>query len=158
VAASPLARSLGIPLDRSGRVAVEPDLSLPDHPEVFVIGDLSVCRGPSGAPLPGLAPVAIQQGRCAADNVLRRLSSRPTRPFRYWDRGTMATIGRAAAVAVIGPIQLSGLVAWLAWLFVHIMFLIGFRNRFLVLFEWAWAYVTWQRGARLITGPWWRHD
>ena len=158
VAASPLARSLGIPLDRSGRVAVEPDLSLPDHPEVFVIGDLSICRGPSGAPLPGLAPVAIQQGRRAADNVLRRLTSRPTRPFRYWDRGTMATIGRAAAVAVIGPIQLSGLVAWLAWLFVHIMFLIGFRNRFLVLFEWAWAYVTWQRGARLITGPWWRRD
>ncbi len=144
VAASPLART--------------PDLSIAGHPEVFVIGDMSVCRGPSGAPLPGLAPVAIQQGRRAADNVLRRLSGRTTRAFRYRDRGTMATIGRAAAVAVVGGVQLSGLVAWLAWLFVHIMFLIGFRNRFLVLFEWAWAYLSWQRGARLITRPWRSHD
>jgi NADH:ubiquinone reductase (H+-translocating) len=154
VAAAPLARTLGVELDRSGRVSVEPDLSLPGHPEVFVIGDMSLCRDEKGVPLPGLAPVAIQQGRHAADNVLRRLSGRPTRPFRYRDRGTMATIGRAKAVAVIGGVKLSGLVAWLAWLFVHIMFLIGFRNRFLVLFEWAWAYLTWQRGARLITGPW----
>jgi len=115
---------------------------------------MSVCRDPSGAPLPGLAPVAMQQGYRAADNVLRHLSGRPTRAFRYRDRGTMATIGRAAAVAVVGGVQLSGLVAWLAWLFVHIVFLIGFRNRFLVLFEWAWAYLSWQRGARLITGPW----
>jgi NADH dehydrogenase len=119
-----------------------------------VIGDMSLCPDEKGVPLPGLAPVAIQQGRHAVDNVLRRLRGRPTRPFRYRDRGTMATIGRAKAVAVIGGVKLSGLVAWLAWLFVHIMFLIGFRNRFLVLFEWAWAYVTWQRGARLITGPW----
>ena len=96
----------------------------------------------------------MQQGYRAADNVLRHLSGRPTRVFRYRDRGTMATIGRAAAVAVVGGFQLSGLVAWLAWLFVHIVFLIGFRNRFLVLFEWAWAYLSWQRGARLITGPW----
>jgi NADH:ubiquinone reductase (H+-translocating) len=154
VAAAPLARTLGVELDRSGRVSVEPDLSLPGHPEVFVIGDMSLCRDEKGVPLPGLAPVAIQQGRHAADNVLRRLSGRPTRPFRYRDRGTMATIGRAKAVAVISGVKLSGLVAWLAWLFVHIMFLIGFRNRFLVLFEWAWAYLTWQRGARLITGPW----
>jgi NADH dehydrogenase len=123
-----------------------------------VIGDMSLCRDDKGAPLPGLAPVAIQQGRSAADNVLRHLSGRPTLPFRYRDRGTMATIGRAKAVAVIGGVKLSGLVAWLAWLFVHIMFLIGFRNRFLVLFEWAWAYLTWQRGARLITGPWHRPD
>ena len=158
VAASPLARTLGITLDRAGRVPVEADLSIAGHPEVFVIGDMSVCRGPSGAPLPGLAPVAIQQGRRAADNVLRRLSGRPTRAFRYRDRGTMATIGRAAAVAVVGGVQLSGLVAWLAWLFVHIMFLIGFRNRFLVLFEWAWAYLSWQRGARLITRPWRSRD
>ena len=141
-------------LDRSGRVPVEPDLSIPGHPEAFVIGDMSVCRDKTGAPLPGLAPVAIQQGRHAADNVLRHLAGRPTRAFRYRDRGSMATIGRAAAVAVVGRVQLSGLVAWLAWLFVHIMFLIGFRNRFLVVFEWAWAYLTWQRGARLITGPW----
>jgi len=156
VAASPLGRSLGITVDRAGRVPVEPDLSIAGHPEAFVIGDLSVCHGPGGAPLPGLAPVAIQQGRRAADNVLRRLSGRPTRPFRYFDRGTIATIGRAKAVAVIGPVQLSGLIAWLAWLVVHIVYLIGFRNRFLVLFEWAWAYVSWQRGARLITRPWWR--
>ena len=154
VAGAPLARTLGVELDRSGRVPVEADLSIPGHPEAFAIGDMSLCRGPSGTPLPGLAPVAIQQGRCAADNALRRLSGRPTRAFRYRDRGSMATIGRAAAVAVVGGVQLSGLVAWLAWLLVHIMFLIGFRNRFLVLFEWAWAYVSWQRGARLITGPW----
>jgi len=154
VAASPLARTLGVPLDRAGRVPVEADLSIAGHPEAFVIGDMSVWRDPSGAALPGLAPVAIQQGRRAADNVLRRLSGRPTLAFRYRDRGTMATIGRAAAVAVVGRVQLSGLIAWLAWLLVHIMFLIGFRNRFLVIFEWAWAYVSWQRGARLITRPW----
>src|SRR5881409_2337556 len=154
VAGAPLARTLGVTLDRSGRVPVEADLSIPGHPEAFAIGDMSLCRGPSGTPLPGLAPVAIQQGRHAADNVLQRLSGRPTRTFRYRDRGSMATIGRAAAVAVVGGVELSGLVAWLAWLLVHIAFLIGFRNRFLVLFEWAWAYVTWHRGARLITGPW----
>jgi NADH dehydrogenase len=154
VAGAPLARTLGVALDRSGRVPVEADLSIPGHPDAFAIGDMSLCRGPSGTPLPGLAPVAIQQGRHAADNVLRRLQGRPTRPFRYRDRGSMATIGRAAAVATVGGIELSGLVAWLAWLLVHIMFLIGFRNRFLVLFEWAWAYVSWQRGARLITRPW----
>jgi NADH dehydrogenase len=154
VAAAPLARTLGVPLDRSGRVVVEPDLSLPGHPEVFAIGDVCAFLHQTGAPLPGVAPVAIQQGRAVADNVLRRLGGQPTRPFRYRDRGSMATIGRAAAVAVVGRFQLSGLVAWLAWLLVHIMFLIGFRNRLLVLFEWAWAYVTWHRGARLITGPW----
>ncbi len=154
VAAAPLARTLGAPLDRAGRVLVEPDLSIPGHPEAFVIGDMCAFLHQTGTMLPGVAPVAIQQGRAAADNVLRRLSGRPTRPFRYRDKGSMATIGRAAAVAVVGRLKLSGLVAWLAWLLVHIMFLIGFRNRFLVLFEWAWAYITWQRGARLITGPW----
>ena len=154
VAASPLAGSLGVPLDRAGRVPVEPDLSVPGHPEVLVIGDLATLSDGSGRPLPGLAPVAIQQGRAAAQNVLRRLAGRPTVPFRYRDKGSMATIGRAAAVAAIGRLRLSGLPAWLAWVFVHIMFLIGFRNRFLVLFEWAWAYASWQRGARLITGPW----
>jgi len=154
VAATPLARTLGVPLDRSGRVLVEPDLSIPVHPEAFVVGDMCAFLHQTGAPLPGVAPVAIQQGRAVADNVLRRLRDAPTRPFRYRDRGSMATIGRAAAVAVVGRLKLAGLVAWLAWLFVHIMFLIGFRNRFLVLFEWAWAYVTWHRGARLITGPW----
>jgi NADH:quinone reductase (non-electrogenic) len=154
VAATPLARSLGVPLDRSGRVLVERDLSIPGHPEAFAIGDMCSVEQEAGRPLPGLAPVAIQQGRATAANVLERLEGRPTRVFRYRDRGTMATIGRAAAVAVVGPLKLTGLVAWLSWLFVHIMFLIGFRNRFLVLFEWAWAYVTWHRGARLITGPW----
>ena len=154
VAAAPLARTLGAPVDRAGRVLVEPDLSIPGHPEAFVIGDMCAFLHQTGTPLPGVAPVAIQQGRAVADNVLRRLSGQPTHPFRYRDKGSMATIGRAAAVAVVGRLRLSGLVAWLAWLLVHIMFLIGFRNRFLVLFEWAWAYITWQRGARLITGPW----
>jgi len=154
VAAAPLTQTLGVTLDRSGRVPIEPDLSIPGHPEAFAIGDMSVLRDEAGTALPGLAPVAIQQGKRAADNAVRRLSGQPTRPFHYRDRGTMATIGRAHAVAVIGGVRLSGLVAWLAWLFVHIIFLIGFRNRLLVLFEWAWAYVSWQRGARLITGPW----
>ena len=154
VAAAPLTRTLGVPLDRAGRVMVERDLSIPGHPEAFAIGDLCAFIAEDGRPLPGLAPVALQQGRAAARNVLRRLAGEPTEAFRYRDRGSMATIGRAAAVAVVGRLRLSGLPAWLAWLFVHIMFLIGFRNRFLVLFEWAWAYVSWQRGARLITGPW----
>ena len=154
VAAAPLARTLGTPLGRAGHVLVEPDLSIPGHPEVFAIGDMCAFLHQTGAPLPGVAPVAIQQGRAAADNVLRRLRGAPNLPFRYRDRGSMATIGRAAAVAVVGRFRLSGYPAWLAWLFVHIIFLIGFRNRFLVLFEWAWAYITWHRGARLITGPW----
>ncbi len=154
VAAAPLTRTLGVPLDRAGRVMVERDLSIPGHPEAFAIGDLCAFIADDGRPLPGLARVALQQGRAAARNVLRRLAGEPTEAFRYRDRGSMATIGRAAAVAVVGRLRLSGLPAWLAWLFVHIMFLIGFRNRFLVLFEWAWAYVSWQRGARLITGPW----
>ena len=144
-------------LDR-GELAYDSGVAERRHPEVLVIGDMSLCRDEKGAQLPGLAPGAIQEGRRAADNVLQHLSGRPTRPFRYRDRGTMATIGRAKAVAVISGVKLSGLVAWLAWLFVHIMFLIGFRNRFLVLSEWAWAYLTWQRGARLITGPWHRPD
>jgi NADH dehydrogenase len=154
VAAAPLTRTLGVPLDRAGRVHVERDLSIPGHPEAFAIGDLCAFTGDDGHALPGLAPVALQQGRAAARNVLHRLAGEPTEPFRYRDRGSMATIGRAAAVAVVGRFRLSGLVAWLAWLFVHIAFLIGFRNRFLVLFQWAWAYISWQRGARLITRPW----
>jgi NADH:ubiquinone reductase (H+-translocating) len=158
VAGAPLARSLGVRLDRTGRVPVDPDLSVPGHPEVFVVGDLSAFPHQTGAPLPGVAPVAIQQGRTAAANAWRRLRGEPTRPFHYRDRGSMATVGRAAAVAAIGRLHLSGLPAWIAWLGVHIAYLIGFRNRFLVLFQWAWAYVTWQRGARLITGPWRGYD
>ena len=154
VSAAPVTRTLGVPLDRAGRVPVERDLSIPGHHEAFAIGDVCAFTGEDGRPLPGVAPVAIQQGRVVADNVLRHLRGEPTRAFRYRDRGTMAIIGRAAAVAVVGPFRLWGLPAWLAWLFVHIMSLIGFRNRFLVLFQWAWAYVSWQRGARLITGPW----
>jgi NADH dehydrogenase len=154
VAAAPITRTLGVPLDRAGRVRVERDLSIPGHPEAFAIGDLCAFTAEDGRPLPGLAPVALQQGRMAARNVLHRLAGEPTEAFRYRDRGSMATIGRAAAVAVVGRLRLWGLPAWLAWLFVHIAFLIGFRNRFLVLFQWAWAYVSWQRGARLITGPW----
>jgi len=152
VSASPLAKSLGVPLDRLGRVLVAPDLTIPGHPEVFVIGDLAAFSHQTGKPLPGVCPVAIQQGRHAARNILRARAGLPYKPFHYRDKGNLATIGRAQAVADLGRLRISGLAAWLAWLFVHIFFLIGFRNRFIVLFEWAWAYFTFQRGARLITG------
>jgi NADH dehydrogenase len=155
VAASPLGKRLGTPTDRMGRVEVEPDLSLPGHPEIFVVGDLASFRHQTGQPLPGTAPVAMQQGEAAARNIRRVLAGRASEPFRYRDRGSMATIGRAAAVAQIGPVSLSGPLAWLTWLFVHILFLIGFRNRIVVMITWAWSYLTWQRGARLITE---RHD
>jgi NADH dehydrogenase len=152
VEASPLACSLGVPLDHAGRVLVEPDMSVPGHPEIFVIGDLAAYLDKKGKLLPGVCPVAIQEGRFVAQCVLldRAGLSRP--PFCYVDKGTVATIGRAAAVADFNGVHLWGLPAWLAWLFIHIFFLIGFRNRFIVLFEWAWAYLTYQRGARLITG------
>jgi NADH dehydrogenase len=162
VAASPLGKTLGVPVDRAGRVPVEPDLSLPGHPEVFVIGDLAALKGESGKMLPGVAPVAIQQGRYVAKIIQREVEAASkagakgpplARPeFHYWDKGSLATIGRAAAVADFGKLHISGFIAWLAWLFVHILFLIGFRNRLLVFIEWAWSYVTYERGARLITG------
>ena len=152
VAASPIGASLGVPLDRAGRVIVEPDLSIPGHSEVFVVGDLALFTHQGPTPLPGLAPVAQQQGRHAAKNVLRLLAHQPTRPFRYKDYGNMATIGRGAAIADFGWVRLSGFIGWLAWLFVHIMRLVGFRNRIVVFFEWAWAYVSYQRTVRLITG------
>ena len=152
VTASPLAQSLGVPLDRVGRVRVESDLTVPGHAEVMVIGDLAVCIDQSGNPLPGVCPVAIQQGRHAARNILRSIQGLPTEVFHYRDKGNLATIGRAQAVADLGRLRISGIWAWLAWLFVHVFFLIGFRNRFVVIFEWAWAYFTFQRGARLITG------
>jgi NADH dehydrogenase len=153
VAASPLGKSLGTPVDRAGRVLVEPNLSVPGHPEVFVIGDLAALKDEQGKPLPGVAPVAIQQGRFVAKVIREELESRPrTGAFHYWNKGSLATIGRAAAVAEFGRIHISGFIAWLSWLFVHILFLIGFRNRLLVFIQWAWSYVTYERGARLITG------
>jgi NADH:ubiquinone reductase (H+-translocating) len=152
VQASPLARSLGVPLDRAGRVLVEADLSLSGHPEVFVAGDLAAAKQENGQFVPGVAPAAIQEGLHAANMVQQLVEGKSTRPFRYRDKGSLATIGRAAAVAEIGNLKLSGFIAWFAWLAIHIFFLIGFRNRFLVITQWAWAYATFQRGARLITG------
>ena len=151
VAASPLARSLGVPLDRAGRVLVAPDLSVPGHPEILVAGDLAAVTAPGGKPVPGVAPAALQMGRHAADDILRDLRGEPRRAFRYRDKGSLATIGRAAAVAELGRLHFGGLVAWLLWLFVHIYFLIGFRNRVAVILQWAWSYLTFKRAARLIT-------
>jgi NADH dehydrogenase len=151
VSAPPLTHSLGVPLDAAGRVIVGGDLMVPGAPEVFVIGDLARFDQ-DGRPLPGNAPVAIQQGRHAAANVVRAIGGLPYATFRYRDRGALATIGRAAAVAERGRVRISGLLAWVLWLVVHIFWLIGFRNRFLVLAEWAWAYLRYERGARLITG------
>ncbi len=151
VAASPLGRLLGATTDRAGRVAVEPDLSLPGHPEVFVIGDLAALNDDQGKPLPALAPVAIQQGKWVASNIARDLAGRGRERFHYRDRGVLATIGRAAGVAQFGKVHISGFLAWIAWLFIHIFFLIGFRNRVLVMIEWAWSYFTYERSARLIT-------
>jgi NADH dehydrogenase len=152
VQASPLARSLGVPLDRAGRVLVEPDLTIPGHRNVFVIGDLAAAKQPDGSFVPGVAPAAIQQGQHTAMNLERSLEGQPLRAFRYRDKGSLATIGRAAAVADFGRVRFGGFMAWMAWLLIHIFFLIGFRNRFLVITQWAWAYFTHQRGARLITG------
>jgi NADH dehydrogenase len=155
VAASPLGKKLGVPVDRAGRVLVNPDLSVPNHPEVFVIGDLAALKDASGKMLPGLAPVAILEGRYVGKLIAREvkaggLDSRPS--FHYHDKGSLATIGRSAAIAQFGKIHISGFIAWLAWLFVHILFLIGFRNRLLVFIQWAWSYLTYERSARLITG------
>src|SRR5881398_1741130 len=149
--ASFVGKSLGVPVDRVGRVVVNDDLTIPGHPEVQVIGDLANFSHQTGEPLPGISPVAMQQGRHAARNVLAMIKGRKPERFRYWDKGTMATIGRNKAVADLKFVHLSGLFAWLAWLFVHIVFLVGFRNRLLVLIQWAWAYITFDKGARLIT-------
>ena len=153
VAASPLGAQLGAPLDRAGRVRVTPELTLPGRTDVFVIGDLAAFADGEGRPLPGVAQVAMQMGRHAARNILRAVERQPLRPFVYRDLGNMATIGRASAIADLGSVRLTGFVAWLAWLFVHILNLIGFRNRLVVLVQWAWAYLTYQRAIRLITGP-----
>jgi len=150
VAGSPLAKTLGAPLDRAGRVLVDPDLTIPGRDDVYVIGDLAHLEQ-AGQFVPGVAPAAMQEGWHVARNVIRALRGQPRQPFRYVDKGMLATIGRGAAVAQIGSIKASGFLAWLLWLFVHIYFLIGFRNRLLVIFQWAWSYITFDRGARLIT-------
>ncbi|MBK7292240.1 MAG: NAD(P)/FAD-dependent oxidoreductase [Holophagaceae bacterium] len=152
VEGSPLASSLGAPLASGGRIPVQPDLSLTEAPGVFVIGDLASLNQ-DGQPLPALAPVAVQEGRHAARNILRALQGLPGLPFTYHSRGMLATIGRAAAVGEVARLRFTGFAAWLFWLLVHIAWLIGFRNRFLVLTEWAWTYLRYERGARLITGP-----
>jgi NADH dehydrogenase len=152
VAASPLARSLGVPLDRVGRATPEPTLALAAYPTIFVIGDLCAFVQ-DGKPLPGVAQVAMQQGRQAGRNIRRAVAGQPLEPFRYKDYGIMATIGRGSAVGeVFGGVKISGFFAWLFWIFLHIFWLIGFRNRFVVMTEWAWAYFSLQRRVRLITG------
>jgi len=152
VAASPLGRALVCPVDRAGRVLVEVDLSLPGHREVFVIGDLASLKREDGKQLPGVAAVAMQQGRWVARQVAADLAGNARIAFHYDDKGSLATIGRAAAVAQFGKVHISGFLAWLSWLFVHIFFLIGFRNRIIVMIQWAWSYFTYDRSARLITG------
>jgi NADH dehydrogenase len=152
VTASPLGKKLDAPTDRVGRVEVLPDLSVPGDPRVFVIGDLASLAGKDGRPLPGVAQVAMQMGRRAAANIVADIRGAPRTPFRYFDKGNMATIGRRAAVLESRRFKVKGWFAWMAWLFIHVVSLIGFRNRISVFLQWAWSYVTWQRGARLITG------
>jgi len=156
VQASPLGQALakatGRPLERGGRLAVHPDLSVPGHETIFVIGDLAQCAGPDGKPWPGIAPVAMQQGRYVARLIENRLSGKKTAPFRYASKGDMATIGRAAGVADLGWVRFDGFLAWLAWLFIHLWFLVGFEDRLLVFTQWAWNYISRNRSARLITG------
>jgi NADH dehydrogenase len=152
VAASPLGKKLGAPVDRAGRVLVNADLSVPGHPEVFVIGDLAALKDKNGQLVPGVAPAAIQQGKATARNIANELQGKPRHDFHYVNKGSLATIGRAAAIAEFGKIHISGFIAWLSWLFVHVFFLIGFRNRILVMIQWAWSYFTYERGAQLITG------
>ncbi len=158
VAPTPLTRTLGVPLDRAGRVLVEPDCSLPDHPEAFAIGDTAAfLHGDDGRPLPGVSPVAMQQARFVAACIRDAVRGRPVRDrgrFEYWDKGAMATIGRKRAIAQTKRFKMTGFLAWLAWLVVHVWYLIGFKNRFAVMFSWAYQYFAYKRGARLITGHW----
>jgi NADH dehydrogenase len=148
--ASPLLKSLNTPLDRIGRAIVEPDCTIPGHPEVFVLGDAALFDHQEGGPLPGICPVAIQMGEYAARTIQCDLAGEPRRAFRYWDKGQLAVIGRGRAVADIWKLHFGGFLAWLIWTFVHIFFLIGFRNRVMVMLQWAWSYLTYGRGARLI--------
>lgn len=148
--ASPILQSLKVPLDRQGRVLVDADLSIPEHPEIFVIGDSACAMDKKGKPLPGLAPVAVQQGRYVAQILRKRLPKKDRPPFVYFDKGTMATVGKTKAIGTFGKIQFSGFIAWLAWCFIHILYLIGFRNRMVVLLQWFFSYFSSQKGARLI--------
>ncbi|MEI6337954.1 MAG: NAD(P)/FAD-dependent oxidoreductase, partial [Verrucomicrobiota bacterium] len=150
--ATPLAAMLGGEVDRQGRIKVNPDLTIPGHPEIQAIGDMIAAIYDGDKPVPGVSPAAMQAGTHAAKNVLRALKGEKATPWKYFDKGSMATIGRNAAVAQIGPFQFGGLLAWLAWVFVHLLFLIGFRNRSAVLLQWIWAYLTYGKGARLISG------
>lgn len=157
VSATPLSRKLGVELDRAGRVKVAPDLSVPGHPEAFVIGDMALAYQENGTPVPGVSPAAMQMARHVATLVNDEMDVGPTAPsgrpaFRYWDKGTMATIGRSKAVAKIGDLEFSGFMAWMAWLAIHLIFLVGFRNKASVLFSWAYSYFTYKRGARIVTG------
>lgn len=152
VMGSGFGRALGVPLDRAGRILVEPDLTVAGHPNVFAIGD-GACLMQDGAPVPGVAPAAVQEARHTAANILRAIAGEPLATFRYRNKGSLATIGRSAAVADFGKLKLSGPLAWLAWLVLHLMFLVGFRNRMIVLFQWMWSFMSYDRGARLITGP-----
>lgn len=156
VQASPLGGQLGATTDRSGRVTVGADLSIDGHPEIFVAGDLAHVTGANGNALPGIAPVALQQGRHIGRTIADELDGRARKPFRYVDKGQMATIGRSRAIVEVGGLHLSGFVAWLAWLVIHIYYLSGFQNRLLVLIQWAWSYLTFSRGARLIVSKHWR--
>ena len=149
--ASPVLQSLGTPLDRAGRAIVEPDCTIPGHPEIFVLGDAALFEHQEGGPLPGICPVAIQMGEYAARTIEGDVEGRPRRAFNYWDRGQLAVIGRGRAVADIWKLHFAGFLAWVIWTFVHIFFLIGFRNRILVMIQWAWSYLTYGRGARIIT-------
>jgi NADH dehydrogenase len=150
-AAAPIGRTLGVPVDHAGKVIVEPDLSIPGHPEVFIAGDLALVKREGMPPVPGVAPAANQEGRTAAKNVMRLMRGEPTKPFRYWNKGDLAVIGRSRAIADLGKVQFTGFFAWVFWLTLHIMYLVGFRNRLSVLVQWAYAYFTYQRGVRLIT-------
>jgi len=151
-AAAPIGKSLSAETDRAGRVIVNEDLTVPGHPEIFAIGDMACFKHQTGEPLPALSPVAMQMGRHAAKNILSRLQGQQLAAFHYFDKGTMATIGRNKAIADLKFVRFGGYLAWLSWLFVHLIFLIGLRNRLLVFFQWTWAYLTYGRGARLIYG------
>jgi NADH:ubiquinone reductase (H+-translocating) len=155
VSATPLTAKLGVDLDKAGRIKVNPDLSLPGHPEIFALGDMALVLQEDGTPVPGVSPAAMQMGRHTAriieDEIDIGAGRSPRPPFRYWDKGTMATIGRSAAVAWIGRLKISGLLAWLAWLFIHLLFLVGFRNKLAVLLQWAYSYFAYKRSARIIT-------